>query len=352
MKSIVLDKIASVTLGCRLRHEVKVSDQFDCKAGDVIAVKILNDKNRYNNLELISGRMSNLQRGDIIAGALGHRFAVQGYAGHVPEKLAIGDRIQLLNMGGVLGICTSSSPLVGEPYECEVLGQVLSFPVLGSRVSTPTNIVDYSLGLDDKLEESEIPVVAVAGTSMNSGKTEACIALVQQFARRGLKVAAAKATGVSLRRDILAMEDAGSQQTMIFTDLGVVTSSRKNAQAIACTLLNKLSQSRPDVIVLELGDGIMGDYGVDRILADASIRQRFTAVVLTANDAVGAWGGVEILKTKYEIDPTVVTGPATDNDAGVGVIEMRMETPAINARTNSEALTDLILQNVEIAHAV
>jgi hypothetical protein len=32
-------------------------------------------------------------------------------------------------------------------------------------------------------------------------------------------VDAFKATGVALRRDILAMEDAGARNTMIFTDL-------------------------------------------------------------------------------------------------------------------------------------
>ena len=55
---------------------------------------------------------------------------------------------------------------------------------------------------------------------MNAGKTAAACALVQAFAHRGLKVAAGKATGVSLRRDILAMEDAGARHTLIFTDLG------------------------------------------------------------------------------------------------------------------------------------
>ena len=70
-----------------------------------------------------------------------------------------------------------------------------------------------------------MPVVAVVGTCMNAGKTAAACALVQAFAHRGLRVAAGKATGVSLRRDILAMEDAGAPRTLIFTDLGVVTTT-------------------------------------------------------------------------------------------------------------------------------
>ena len=61
----------------------------------------------------------------MIAGALGHRQALFGYAGHLPEKLAPGDTIHLLNMGGVLGIFDGGSPDLGLPFECEVLGAVL-----------------------------------------------------------------------------------------------------------------------------------------------------------------------------------------------------------------------------------
>ena len=46
---------------------------------------------------------------------------------------------------------------------------------------------------------------------------------------RGLVVDAFKATGVSLRRDILAFEDSGARNTMIFTDLGVVTTTERAA---------------------------------------------------------------------------------------------------------------------------
>ena len=71
-----------------------------------------------------------------------------------------------------------------------------------------------------------MPVVALAGTCMEAGKTAAAAAIVGRMRHRGLTVDAFKATGVSLRRDILAFEDAGARRTMIFTDLGVVTTTR------------------------------------------------------------------------------------------------------------------------------
>ncbi len=212
MRSVVLDKIASVTLNCQLAREVKVSDEYQCREGDVLAVRVLTRKSTYNTLELTTGRFSNVRPGDVIAGALGHRRALLGYAGHIPQKLATGDKINILNLGGVLGICTSVNPDLGSPFEVEVLGQVLHFPYLGERIGVPANIGHAVPPLDEVLDVRGVPIVAVVGTCMNAGKTQACQSLVQEFTRMRLSVMAAKATGVSLRRDILSMEDAGADR--------------------------------------------------------------------------------------------------------------------------------------------
>ena len=73
MKTIVLDKIASVTKSVGLKREVRLSREIPCEEGIVIAVRILTDKSVYNQLELPSGRMAQIKRGDIVAGCLGHR---------------------------------------------------------------------------------------------------------------------------------------------------------------------------------------------------------------------------------------------------------------------------------------
>ncbi len=347
MKSAVLDKIASVTLNCRLTREVKLGDRFPCEEGDVVAVRILTRKTTYNQLELPTGRFSFLKPGDVVAGALGHRRALLGYAGHLPEKLAVGDVVNLLNIGGCLGVCTSANPDLGAPFDCEVLGQVLHFPYLGERIGVPANIRQGARPLADALDTNGVPVVAVVGTCMSSGKTFACTSLIQELVRAPLKVHAAKTTGVSLRRDIHAMEDAGARETLVFTDLGVVTTQRSNAPALARSMLTSLAASDPDVIVLELGDGLLGDYGVDAILEAADLRDAFSAVVLAANDPVAAWGGLRLLTERYGLETTVVTGPATDNVAGTEMIEGRMGLPAVNARVSPVELTRVVREHLD-----
>ena len=352
MKSVVVDKIASVAQHSELGHELRLSTEIPCEEGVLVAVRVLNNKTRYNQLELTSGRMAAVNQGDVVVGALGHRKALRGYSGHLPTNLKVGDTIQLLNIGGVLGICDSANPDVGAPFDCEVLGTVLHFPYLGERIGVPARAGSSQLDEAAVLDTQGVPVVALAGTCMDSGKTAAACAIVGRLRHLGLHVAACKATGVSLRRDILTMEDAGASDTMIFSDLGVVTTTAENGPALTRSLLSGLAKLEPDVIVLELGDGLLGAYGVEAILSDELIRDAFTAVILCANDPVSAWGGARLLRENFSIEPAVVTGPATDNAVGVDQIIERLSIPAINALSNGVALGDLVadlLNNREAA---
>jgi hypothetical protein len=351
MKSVVLDKIGSVTLNLRLGREVKVGADVSCVEGSAVAVRVLTSKSTYNQIELPSGRMSHVKPGDVVAGALGHRKALFGYSGRVPETAKPGDTVNLLNLGGVVGRCDSINPDLGPPFECELLGQILSFPYLGERIGVPAHISQGAIPLEEKVDVRGVPVVAIVGSCMNAGKTAAACALVQQFARQGLRVAAGKTTGVSLRRDTLAMEDSGARRTLVFTDLGVVTTTAESAPKCARTILTKLAADRPDVIVLELGDGLLGLYGVDAILDDADVRATFSAVVLAANDPVAAWGGVRLLRERHGIETTVVTGPATDNSAGSKLVEAQTGVSSLNARTQSEALARRVQAEIELRRA-
>ena len=348
MKTVVLDKVSSVTRSCQLKREVRLTPDIPCEEGVVVAVRVLHDKSTYNQLELPSGRMAQVKRGDIVVGALGHRHALFGYAGHLPTSLAPGDRIHLLNMGGVLGICDSVSPDLGPPFECEVLGAVLHFPYLGERIGVAARIGGLPLDASAPVMTGGVPVVALVGSCMNCGKTAAACALVRELSHGGLTVDGFKATGVSLRRDVLAMEDAGARTTAIFTDLGVVSTTDANAAAVTRTLLTRLAANRPDAIVAELGDGLLGAYGVAAILEDEKIRKAFTAVVLAANDPVAAWGGVRMLRERFGIEPAAVTGPATDNLAGTRIIEEQLGVPAINARLDAARLTERIRERIQV----
>jgi hypothetical protein len=342
MQSVIVDKIASVAIDAELGKEIRIDGKIPAEEGVLIAVEILNNKSRYNTLELTSGRMAALKRGDVIVGALGHRKALFGYSGHLPEKVSPGDILQILNLGGVIGACDSINPTQGPPFDCRVLGVVLEFPYLGERVGRPGRAGARALVRPAPPADTSVPVIAIAGTCMNSGKTAAAAAIISRLVHNGLTVDAFKATGVALRRDILAMEDAGARNVEIFSDFGIVCTTAGNAPALTRLLLNSLAAKKPDVIVFELGDGLLGAYGVEAILADTSIRDALSGVVLCANDPVAAWGGVELLRNSFEIEPIAVTGPATDNQVGIDIIGERSNVAAVNAMTHSAELGDLL----------
>jgi hypothetical protein len=350
MKTIIADKIASVAQDRALKRKLQVSDEIPCEEGVLVAVKILNNKSSYNTLELTSGRMAKIRRGDIIVGALGHRKALFGYSGHLPKSLVPGDTVQVLNIGGVLGICDSVNANFGQPFDAQVLGTVLDFPYLGERIGVPARVGADKLDLNASVKTGSVPVVVLAGTSMDSGKTVAASAIISRLRHLGHTVDAFKATGVSLRRDILAMEDAGARNTSIFTDFGVVTTTAENGPPVTRMMLTQLAAEKPDAIVFELGDGLLGAYGVEAILRDEEIRGSISCMVLCANDPVAAWGGVRLLREEFDCVPHVVTGPATDNLVGKELVVERLGMPAVNAVTDGAGLGDAVAKVLGLAH--
>ena len=137
MKTVVVDKIASITQALILGHELRVATtDIPCDEGVVLVVEILTNKSTYNTLELTSGRMAKVAKGDVIVGALGHRQALFGYSGHLPEKVNAGDIIQVLNIGGVLGIVDSANPDKGRPFDA----RVIAGPFLAVVVTTPRSV--------------------------------------------------------------------------------------------------------------------------------------------------------------------------------------------------------------------
>lgn len=341
-----LDRIASSTRNAHLSPEVILSEQIVAAEGYVLAVRIQGDKPTYNTVEDLSGRMVPLRSGDVLAGTLGARRALHGYAGEVPSHIAVGDTLQVLNLGGILGRCTSFSPENGAPFQAEVLGAVLSFPAMGDRVGRPAHIREGAVPPQDTLR-IKTPIIYVAGTCMNTGKTVAAGEIVRGLARGGLRVGGCKLTGVSLMRDTLHMLDAGAIAALTFNDSGLASTRPGVTAVTAKGILNRLAETKPDVIVAELGDGILGEYGVQDILRDPELAAAGAAFVVAAPDPVGCWGAAEVLRREHGIAISVFTGPATDNEVGLGYIRSALAIPAHNARRDAAGLVAVVRRAVE-----
>lgn len=339
IRLVRVDKIASSTVNLGLSHELEITTACEARAGNVIVVRTLTDNATYNTLELVTGRMAKINPGDIIAGVLGYRRALKGFVGDVPESVTAGDHLHLLNLGGLVGQCLGHHHSLSNAIEVEVIGM----PVSDGRI---LNIAENAVPMRGTLNTTA-PLVLVAGTCMNSGKTYAATEIIKHLTRAGHRVAAAKLAGVACLRDTLNMEDHGAIKTMSFLDCGLPsTVGLADLAPVAKGVISKLAQVDPDCIVIELGDGLLGGYGVDTIFGDDEIMAATAALVFCANDFVGAWGGRELLSARgVRID--VVSGPVTDSRMGADYVKRDLGLDAANAVNGGEHLASLVKLRLE-----
>lgn len=339
VRLVRVDKIASATVNLNLTHELEITTRCEARAGNVVIVRTLTDNATYNTLELVTGRMAKINPGDIIAGVLGYRRALKGFVGDVPASVKAGDRLHLLNLGGLIGQCLGHHHSLNNAIEVEVIG-------MPARDGELLNINEGAIAPRDSLEVTA-PLVLVAGTCMNSGKTYAVTEIIKHLARAGMRVAAAKLAGVACLRDTLNMQDHGATRTLSFLDCGLPsTVGLSDLAPFAKGVIGKLAEDRPDCIVIELGDGLLGGYGVETIFNDQELMSATAALVFCASDFVGAWGGRELLAARnVKID--AVSGPVTDSQMGADYVRTELNIPAANAVNHGEQLANLIKENLK-----
>ncbi len=329
-------KIGSATSPLNLSRNLSVIGKNGAaRAGDVVVVRVLTDNATYNMLELPTGRLAKVNPGDLIVGVLGRRRALKGFVGDVPATVSAGDELHLLNLGGVIGSCTGHHSSLDDAIKVEVAGLACS------SEGAVRNIADVGLSLREALGQTA-PLVVIAGACMNSGKTYAATEIIQQGTRGGLRVAAAKLSGIACLRDTLNMADHGAIATASFLDCGLPSTVGVGDLApVAKAIIARLNESAPDLIVIELGDGILGGYSVESVFEDEEFREATAVLVFCASDYVGAWGGIELFGRRG-IKVDLVAGSVTDSKMGEDFIQNEFGVPAANARRNGSKLFEIV----------
>lgn len=346
MKKLVkLDKIGFVLKNVPLPSEVELTAKIQSKEEEVIVVKALKSQKRYGEVELADGQMSKVKKGDIIAGALGQRKALEGIVGVIPKNLQVNDTIHILNLGGVMGLATSWNPdFIDSPLPVQVLGAV-------AKGSSTLNIRQFSLKPATSFHKGA-PIVLILGSSMGVGKTTIVAAVAHLLAKeKGIKVAAGKLTGVATRRDLLAMKNAGAQPVLSFLDIGLSSTIKSDKIVIntAYAILNELNKAKPELIVVELGDGVIGWYGVDTLLQKAKFMKSVIFTIGCANDLVGAVGLYKILQ-EIGLKIDFFAGPVANNTAGTDYLEQFFKIPSQDLRYDHTKLIKALVKKRVLRH--
>ena len=335
------DKIGSASSPLNLSRTISVVDSSPTpRAGDVVVARVLTDNATYNMLELPTGRLAKVNPGDVLVGVLGRRRALKGFVGDVPASVAAGDELHLLNLGGVIGSCSGHHSSFNDAIKVAVIGLACD------DRGIVRNIGDVALPLRETLGLTA-PLVVIAGACMNSGKTYAATEIIQLGTRAGVRVAAAKLSGIACLRDTLNMADHGAVAIASFLDCGLPsTVGAGDLAPTAKAIIARLNESTPDLIVIELGDGILGGYSVESVFEDREFRDAMAVLVFCASDYVGAWGGIELFRRRgIEVD--LIAGSVTDSKMGEEYIEQEFGVPAANVRRNGDKIFEIVETRVK-----
>lgn len=255
-------------------------------AGDLVLARI-ETLGQHQKLESPHGRRAQLYEGDEIVVAYGARYAPDQFEAVVPQDLGPCD---LVAGGGIAGQVLSRHGKVRKATRIQPIG------LIADRSGARLNLARFAL--PHRAPALARPrVVAVAGTSMNAGKTTTAAGLVHGLSRAGLRVAATKVTGTGSGGDLWSMTDAGACQVLDFTDMGHATTARLAAREIERTALSLIAHgagSGADVVIVEIADGVL-QAETAGLLSSERFRSSIDAVIFAAGDALGAVAGREWL---------------------------------------------------------
>jgi Domain of unknown function (DUF1611_C) P-loop domain len=296
--------------------EVEALPRRDWEGGDYVVGQVLGVSGPLRHIELASGRMAEIDTGDLVVGALGQRAATLEACG---DWQAVGADLLMhaLTSAGLFGRETSKSPYVPELISLVYRGHV----VLDGRRQRMDDYSVRPLGC-----AFELPVVLVIGTSMSAGKTTACRVIVRELRSAGLRVAGAKLTGAARYRDVLAMLDAGADHVFDFVDAGLPSTvcDEIRFRGALAPLLEHIGNSGADVLVAEAGASPLEAYNGATAIRMLAPHVRCT--VLCASDPYAVVGVVRA----FECPPDLVAGGAANTEAGVELVARLTGLEALN----------------------
>lgn len=273
------------------------ADVAASRPGDMILGRVMTIGS-HRRIQLPSGRPSTLYPGDLVALPCGARYAPDQFEGLAEIDP---DGCDMLAGGGCVGRMVHRNERIKLPTRIQPIGRITG---PDGRV---LNIGGFSL--PPRVTQHEIPAICVIGTSMNSGKTTAAVALSHGLTLAGWRVAALKGTGTGSFGDYNAFVDAGAAHVGDFTDVGMATTYLEPLPRVAAGIATLLSESAAlgcDIAVMELADGIF-QRETAALLHDPELRARFGGFIFACGDAIAAAGGAAEL-TRIGIRPVALTG--------------------------------------------
>ena len=290
------------------------------QTGDLVLARI--DRiGHHRRIESPEGRRGQLYVGDEVLLCFGARYASDQFEAVVPNRL---EPCHMVAAGGIAALC------VNRHDSTRPATQITPIGLVADTEGRVLNLKDYALSGARPLSGRPY-TMTVVGTSMNAGKTTTIAGMVRGLSSNGLKVAVGKVTGTGAGGDRWAYVDAGASEVLDFTDFGYASTYKVPSDeltALLSAMMSSLAEDRPDVIILELADGLFFSETADLVETPA-FAEMVDDVVVAASDAMGAEAGVRRLAAN-EMTPIALAGRMTSSPLAVREAARVLDTPIVS----------------------
>jgi hypothetical protein len=270
--------------------------------------------------------------GDRFVGVFGNRYATDAFEAEVNGL----ENLSVLTGGGMIGTVKSKHKDTGKPTKVSFAGYVNDRR--GRRVNLKSQLFIPAIP-----REPVNNLIAVVGTSMNSGKTTTSTKLIKGLCEKGLRVAACKLTGSVSNRDQDEMRSARPSLVTDFSDYGFPSTylcSKEELVALFHTMLADVERIHPDVVVMEIADGVL-QRETAMLLDEPSVCDSIKGLVLTAKDGLSALYAIERLKQTRN---TVIaaSGAMTSSPLSVREFQAQCDVPVGSSADTGREVVEIV----------
>ena len=309
------------------------------EVGDVIYGKV-SRIGQHSEIENKLGRIHRINDGSKSVFVFGNRYAPDYYEAMIPESMDA--TVDLVARSGVVGVVSTKNSSVKDPTRIRVLGYVCDE---GGQILNTRNYRLIAPTLKEK-KPNRAKLILVVGTAMNAGKSMSAVACCWALSVMGYSVRASKITGTASLKDILHMQDAGAEIVNDFSHLGFPSTylvDERDVLRIFNDIDLKYGNNPKNFWVVELADGIM-QRETAMLLKSPDVRSRIHRLVFAAHDAFSAIGGINTLKSEFDLAPDAISGVCSSSPLAIRELSQFTNIPVFNnMQRDLQQLSEILL---------
>ena len=322
----------------------KIRRVYRPKAGDVAVFQILKI-GKHKAIQGVNGNNTYIFPGDKILATFGNRYASAQFEGYVPSKYS--PKYQILGQGGVVGTLESWHSKFDEIGATEV-------KLVGYAVDGNENVINTIYKGVERLrfnpsKERDYDIFLSLGASMDSGKTTTAAFISRGFMMQKKKVAFIKLTGTVFAKDCSFVRDCGADTAIDFSYCGFPSTylcKTNDLLDLLETLLNRVERIKPDVVVIEIADGLL-QKETSALINHKSFMSMVDNVVLSCADSLSINNGINIL-SKVNHKPVLLSGLFTASPLMIKEVQDQTDIPIFTLDDYTDKMTfETIFRNVE-----